>query len=145
MKELRTEIILNAPQAQIWQVLTDFQNYPTWNPFIVSIEGKPVLHSRLKNTLMSKGKPMVFTPIVTRVEENHAFEWLGSGFLGTFKGRHYFILEEVGKGQTKLIHGEKFSGLLSGPILKMIGDDTLLNFQRMNKALKERVEQQLVV
>ncbi|MDF9795045.1 hypothetical protein OKW21_000308 [Catalinimonas alkaloidigena] len=145
MKELKTEIILNAPKEQIWKVLTDFQNYPSWNPFIVSIEGKPLLHSQLKNTLMSKGKPMVFTPTVTRLEENRIFEWLGSGLLGTFKGRHYFILEDIGNGQTKLIHGEKFSGLLSGPILKMIGDETLLNFQRMNKALKERVEQQLAV
>ncbi|MEK6481969.1 SRPBCC domain-containing protein [Catalinimonas sp. 4WD22] len=145
MKELKTEIILNAPKEQIWKVLTDFPNYGSWNPFIVSIEGKPVLHSRLKNTLMSKGKPMVFKPVITRLEENKVFEWLGSGFLGTFKGRHYFILEKLGDGKTKLIHGEQFSGLLSGPILKMIGDDTLLNFQSMNKALKERVEQQLAV
>lgn len=43
-------------------------------------------------------------------------------------------------GQPKLIDGEKFSGLLSGAILKMTRDDTLSNFQNMNKALKARME-----
>lgn len=83
----------------------------------------------------------IFKPVVTKVEENQAFEWLGQALLGLFKGRHYFILEDLGKGQAKLIHGEQFTGLLSGPVMRMIGDDTLRNFQDMNKALKDRIEQ----
>ena len=85
------------------------------------------------------GKPP-FQTYHHKSEPKQEFEWLGSGLMGMFKGRHYFILEDLGNGQTKLIHGEKFSGLLSGLILKMIGDDTLKNFQKMNKALKEVVE-----
>lgn len=140
MKELRTEIILNATTDKVWETLTNVEAYASWNPFIVSSEGEAKLGGRLTNTMMNKGKANVFKPIITRFEPQKAFEWLGSGLLGMFKGRHYFMLEDLGEGKTKLVHGEKFSGLLSGPIMKMIGDDTLRNFQSMNKALKNRVE-----
>ena len=41
-----------------------------------------------------------------------------------------------------MIHGEYFTGLLSGLIMKFIGDDTLQNFQNMNKALKAQLEKE---
>ncbi|MCH8332040.1 MAG: SRPBCC domain-containing protein [Bacteroidetes bacterium] len=141
MKELETEIILNASKEAVWKILIDFDNYASWNPFIISIKGEPILGTQLTNTMLNKGKEMVFTPLVTKVEENHSFEWLGQALMGMFKGRHYFILEDMGNGQTKLIHGEKFSGLLSGIIMSMIGKETLENFENMNAALKKRVEE----
>ncbi len=141
MKELKTEIILNAPAGKIWRTLTSFEQYGDWNPFIVSIRGEARPGAQLVNKMMNGKKPVVFKPVVTRVEENKAFEWLGSGLGGLFKGRHYFILEPVNEQQTKLIHGEQFTGLLSGPIMTMIGDATLDNFRKMNQALKKRVEE----
>lgn len=140
MSHLKTEIILNASKEKIWNTLTTFKDYETWNPFIISSEGEAVVGKKLTNKMLNNGKVNVFKPVVTKVDPNREFEWLGSALLGMFKGRHYFILEDLGNGQTKLIHGEKFSGLLSGMIMKMIGDETLRNFQKMNKALKEIVE-----
>ena len=140
MKEIKTEVIINASTNQVWQVLTDFAAYPSWSTFMVSIEGAPILGSRLRNTMVLKDTPQVFKPIITKVAPNEAFEWLGSLPLGLFKGRHYFILEAMGKQQTKLIHGEQFTGLLHKMILRKIGTDTLLAFQRWNKAIKAKVE-----
>lgn len=141
MKHLKTEIILNASKDKVWNTLTKIENYKDWNPFIVSSEGEIKQGKQLTNTMMNNGKPMVFKPIITKVDPMHEFEWLGSGFLGMFKGRHYFKLEDLGNNQTKLIHGEQFSGLLSGLIMKMIGDETLQSFQKMNLALKDVLEQ----
>jgi hypothetical protein len=125
MNHLQIEINLNASKGKVWQTLIDVNNYENWNPFIVSSEGEAVLGKPLTNKMMNNGSATVFTPIATKLEQFQEFEWLGSGLLGMFKGRHYFILEDLGNGQTKLIHGEKFSGLLSGLILKLIGEDTL--------------------
>jgi hypothetical protein len=142
MKEIKTEIIIKAPKEKVWEVLTNFADYGHWNPFIVSIEGEKEVGKRLTNTLMSGGKTNVFKPVIKRFEANHAFEWLGSLPLRLFTGRHYFLLEDLGQGQTKLIHGEKFGGLLRGIIMKKIGEETLQNFLKMNRALKARVERE---
>jgi hypothetical protein len=140
MSHLKTEIILNASKEKVWKVLTELQNYQNWNPFIISSGGEAIIGQRITNKMLIKRKTTVFRPVVTKADPHREFEWLGSGFLGMFKGRHYFILEDMGNNQTRLTHGEKFSGLLSGLILRMIRDETLKNFQAMNKALKEVVE-----
>ena len=40
IKEIKTEIIINTKPEKVWEVLTDFENYPTWNPFIQNISGE---------------------------------------------------------------------------------------------------------
>jgi hypothetical protein len=140
MKEIKTEIIINAPKEKVWEVLTDFEAYGEWNPFIVSIEGKGEVGKKLKNTMVNGDKTNVFKPEIKKFEVNQHFEWLGSIPLGLFTGRHYFILEDLGNNQTKLIHGEKFGGLLRGMIMKQIGESTQQSFINMNRALKERTE-----
>ena len=140
MKEIKTEIIINAPKEKVWAVLTNFADYGNWNPFIVSIEGEKAVGKKLKNTLMLNGKANVFKPVIKRWEENEAFAWLGGGTWKMFTGRHYFLLEDLGNKQTKLIHGEKFGGLLRPIVMRMIGEETLESFLKMNRALKARVE-----
>jgi hypothetical protein len=40
LKELRTEIEIQAPAEKVWQVLTELDKYPEWNPFICHAAGK---------------------------------------------------------------------------------------------------------
>ncbi|MGK0366573.1 MAG: hypothetical protein ACI85O_003648 [Saprospiraceae bacterium] len=140
MREIKTEIIINANPEKIWKVLTDNAAYSSWNPFIVSMEGTLTKGNIIKNTMISKGKKQVFKPIILAFEENEKLEWLGRLPLGMFNGQHYFILEKVKENQTKFIHGENFSGWLRGLIMSQIGEDTRANFVKMNVALKARVE-----
>ena len=37
MRELRAEIEIAAPPERVWRVLSDFDAYPDWDPFIRSI------------------------------------------------------------------------------------------------------------
>lgn len=142
MKELITEIIIRAPRATVWSVLTEFNHYSEWNPFIVASEGQAVVGTRLVNQMQQGDKVFTFKPKVTRVEEAAYLEWLGYlGMPGLFDGRHYFRLEENEPGVTKLIHGEYFSGVLSRLILKRIAEDTRGGYVAMNRALKDRAEQ----
>ena len=141
MKSIQTEIIINASTERVWNLLTDFTNYSSWNSFIISIEGRLEKGTQLKNTMMVNGKKNVFKPTITEVKPNQYFEWLGKLPLNTFNGRHYFELESIGPNQTKLIHGEKFSGWLRAIIMKSIGEATRNNFIKMNKELKDLAEQ----
>lgn len=146
MKELITEIIINAPQHTIWQVLTDFDHYAKWNPFILSSEGKAVVNTRLVNRMKQGEKVFTFKPTLTRVEKETYLEWLGHLIIpGLFDGRHYFRLEAVKPGVTKLIQGERFGGLLRGIILKSMAEHTRAGFIAMNRALKQRAEQHVAM
>src|ERR671927_234268 len=109
-KRIATEIIINAPKEKVWEVLTDFAQYPQWNPFIISVKGQGLV-----NTLRNGSQTVVFKPKILNVVPYRYFDWLGSlGIRGLFDGHHYFEVEELSPSQVKLKHGEAFSGLLSG-------------------------------
>ena len=140
-KSIKTEIIINSPKERVWEILTNFNQYPKWNPFIKSIEGELLPGKRLKNTLVNGDKTFVFKPVVLTVVPYQYFDWLGSLFLkGLFDGHHYFEIDELSPIQVKLNHGEHFSGLLSTPILRKISNDTRNSFIRMNQAIKAVAE-----
>lgn len=140
-KSIKTEIIINASKEKVWQILTDFSNYPSWNPFIISIKGELAPTKRLKNTLVNGNKTYVFKPTVLSVVPNQYFDWLGNLFIGgLFDGHHYFEIDELSSNQVKFIQGEHFSGILSNYILRRIGNDTRNNFIKMNGALKAKAE-----
>jgi hypothetical protein len=53
-----------------------------------------------------------------------------------FEGTHSFVLEPVDGGRTRLIHGERFSGI-AVPFYPL--GDTTQAFKAMNDALARRV------
>jgi uncharacterized protein YndB with AHSA1/START domain len=55
MKELHTEIEIDAPAERVWRLLTDFASYPRWNPFIRTISGRPIPGERLEVRLEPPG------------------------------------------------------------------------------------------
>lgn len=137
MIQIRTEIIINAKAEKIWALLIDFNNYHTWNPFIIRSSGKAIQGSKISNSMKIQGKIQTFKPILLEVNENHRLEWLGSLFFkGLFDGKHYFEIEKVDAENCKLIQGESFSGILVKPILKRIKKDTIAGFVAMNEAIK---------
>lgn len=141
MKEIHTEILINAPIEKIWATLTDLQAYAEWNPFIRKVEGMLQLDAQLTVTIQPAGqKPMTFHPKICLLGE-YEFSWLGQvGMKGIFDGLHRFKLEKITDNQVKFIHSERFSGILHWPILYMIGKSASEGFANMNQALKERCE-----
>lgn len=141
MKKIETEILIEAAPKQIWAVLTDFENYPSWNPFIASIKGKKAVGETLEVQIQPPGgKGMTFRPELLRLDEEKEFRWKGKLlFKGVFDGEHYFILEKKGENHTLLRHGELFGGFLVSLLGGMLAK-TKDGFQLMNEALKSRCE-----
>lgn len=141
MRQIYTEIEIQAKPEKVWQILSDNKSWQDWNPFIVRSTGEMKEGGKIINTMKNGDKDMVFKPVITEFTENERLEWVGHLFIpGLFDGRHYFELEETEDGNTHLIHGEKFSGLFAGLILSMIESDTVKGFESLNQALKERCE-----
>ena len=68
--------------------------------------------------------------------------WRGRFLLpGIFDGEHYFRLEAAAPGVARLVHGERFSGLLVPLFKSSLDRETRAGFEAMNAALKTRVEQ----
>lgn len=135
--EVRAEADIDAPVEDIWEVLTDFESYPEWNPFIVSAEGEARVDAKLTNVMNNDGSTTTFNPTVL-VANGHELRWIGRfGVPGLVDGEHYFLLEDIGDGRTRLVQGETFTGILvpfAGGALDVEDD-----FEAMNAALKDRV------
>ena len=141
-KEIKTEIIINAPIEKVWATLMNFENYPKWNTFITSIEGKSEVGQKLKAFLQPPGaKGMTFKPKVLIVNPNQEFRWVGHLlFPGIFDGQHNFKLIDNGDNITTFIQSENFKGILVPFLKKMIEINTVQGFRQMNEGLKREVE-----
>ena len=139
---ISTTITIQASANQVWTVLTNFETYPTWNPFIKLIEGDIKVGNTFKAIIHApNNKPMVFKPLVLEYTAYKEFKWLGHLWIkGLFDGEHRFELIENTDGSTTLVQSEKFTGLLVPLFKSMLEKDTLEGFRLMNEALKKRVE-----
>ena len=142
MQEIRTEIEINDTAEKIWNVLTSFDSFPDWNPFIKRIEGELKIGAKLKVYLEPPGgKGMTFKPIVKKVNPNVELRWLGHLILpGIFDGEHIFEIEKIDDMKVRFIHRENFSGLLVPFLWKQLSTSTRQGFELMNKSFKERIE-----
>jgi len=143
MYELVTQIEIESSPARIWQVLTDFQAYPHWNPSIRSIEGIPARGEKIKVSYQPRDSfvNMKFTVEIINLERDREFRWLGLFLIQPlFAGDHYLIIEPVSQSRSKLIHGEIFSGLLKPVVWFLLAKLNKRAFEDMNLALKEYVE-----
>jgi hypothetical protein len=141
MKKISTSVDIKATSSQVWEVLTDFEKYEEWNPFIKVVTGKLELGASLEVEMELKaGKRNRFKPQIKVLEPGRELQWLGQvGMPGIFDGRHIFRLEQRGES-CRLYHEEEFSGILIPVAMPFMASDILNAFEAMNKALKDRVE-----
>jgi hypothetical protein len=142
MKQLDTQIEIDAPAKRVWEVLTDFASYPQWNPFIRHISGRPAPGERLQARLAPPGgRAMTFKPKVLTAEPNRELRWLGHLLLpGLFDGEHSFTIEPLEENRVRFIQQEAFKGLLVPLFARSLETNTQQGFEEMNHALKERAE-----
>jgi hypothetical protein len=140
MRVLETSVEINASPEQVWAVLTDFDAYPEWNPFVTSIAGVAQPGARLVVRLQPPGgRAITMRPRVRSADHGRRFAWLGHlGVPGLFDGAHEFLLDGR-DGTTMFTQRETFRGALV-PFTGRVLARTELGFEAMNAALKDRAE-----
>lgn len=134
--KIETQIDIKSTPEKVWEVLIQTSRYPSWNPFVKSLSGTLKVGERIRIQLPG----MRFKPVVTGLEVNKRFSWLGKLFItGIFDGHHQFELKDNGDFTT-LIHKEDFKGILVKWFMKNKLEETRIQFEQMNLALKRRVE-----
>src|SRR5208337_1542749 len=143
MKEIKTEILINSSSEKVWGILTNFTNYPAWNPFIKSLKGYVREGSKITVRLEPRDAGgMTFKPTVLIFNKNQELRWIGHLlFSGLFDGEHSFELVDHGNGTTTFKQCEKFNGILVPFLRKILDINTVHGFHLMNQKLKELSEQ----
>ena len=110
MKELRSEITIDALAEAIWATLTNLASFQEWNPFMRRASGDVAVGKKLNVYLKPPGgMGMSFKPSVVNVERNREFRWLGHFLMpGIFDGEHIFEIEPDGDANRRFVQREEF-------------------------------------
>lgn len=137
MSTVETEVLIAAPPEAVWAVLTDFARYAEWNTAMPRGWGQADMGAWVAFLIAAPGLPGVKLPVPCRVracEAPRTLAWTG-GVWPLLMGDHYFELHPHDAG-TRLVHGERFSGLLAKPAVVQA---LLPAYEQMNAALVKRL------
>lgn len=111
--EVRTEILIHATPATVWQVLTDFASYPTRQGYIRSVSGQVAVGQQLTIDFQTDtAKKLTVKVKVLAVDPNQELRWGGHLLLpGLLDGIHRFELLDQRDGTTLFRQSEAFRGL----------------------------------
>ena len=143
MKELNNELEINASAERVWHLLTDFAQFPQWNPFIQRVSGEPVVGSQLDVTIQPSGtEATTIRPIVLKAEPNRELRWRGQWLTpGLLDDEHIFTIEPLEAGRVRFTQREIFTGIFSSFAAHRRNTDMRRGFREMGQALKLRAEQ----
>jgi hypothetical protein len=142
LKTIETSIVIDSTPEKVWGILTKFEEYELWNPFMTKVIGSATLDSKIEvNIKTISGKKRTYYPIITRCETNKELRWKGKSFLpGVFDGERIFILENSKDDKILFSHKEIFSGLGVRLVGNKLDESLRESFVTMNEALKVRAE-----
>ncbi|MGF7117062.1 SRPBCC family protein [Methanobacterium oryzae] len=144
MKEIYTEIEINASADVVWNIITNFDDYPRWNPFIKEISGNLQEGAQIEVFIKPpNSKGMKFKPKIIKFQPEKEVRWLGRLWIPKlFDGEHSLIIRKISENKVLFIQKERFYGVLV-PILSNLLKDTKSGFELMNQALKQEAENKL--
>ena len=141
MRTVETGIDIAAPRWRVWQVLTDVERYPAWNPFITSVDGALREGSKLQVRIEPPGRRAVtFEPTVVALAQERELRWLVRLLVpGLLDGGHVFRPEERARG-CHFRQTERFSDVLVPLLGAGLIEATRRGCEAMDAALKARAE-----
>lgn len=141
-REFHTEIEIAATPARVWGIVTDFDAFPEWNPFVVKASGALSEGGQIQVSIKAAGRPALsFRPTVLKAEPGRELRWRGQlAASALVVGEHFFRIEAAGDDAVRFVHGESFSGALVPLVMAILGSGFGRSFDAMNQALKKRAE-----
>jgi len=140
--DIATEATIAATPATVWNIITDAERYPQWNPYIRELHGALTAGSLIDFrfalfahiTLTAHAQVLAVT---AESELRLAGHLLASWF---FRAEHYHLIEPIAEHCVRFRHGERFSGLAAMVLAPLIRVWAPGRYRAANLALKQRAE-----
>lgn len=132
-----TSISIDASAMRVWQILTNAEEYPDWDPGMIRLEGAIAPGNKI--TAYTKISPNRAFPVtVTEFDPGRKMVWASKMPLGLFRGARSFVITEKEKGVDFYME-EEFGGILL-PIIGRTIPDLQPSFEDFASGLKARAE-----
>lgn len=150
------DIAIQASPEKIWSILSDFQAYPEWNPYIKAVRGPVALDALIEMDLLyntahdrEAGERATESARVTAFHAPRYFSWVWDHGRGNWwlSSERVFRIKAREDGKCTFFNEAYYTGM---SLMKMFG---ILDFRRdavekkiklsmlkMNDALKARAE-----
>ncbi|MEM9051331.1 MAG: SRPBCC domain-containing protein [Bacteroidota bacterium] len=135
-KSVHHEITIDATPEKVWQVLTDMEKYPEWNPTMQLVSGEVKEGNKVRYQFTQDPENVSeMDAVVVEVSPNEVLNQKGGmPMILTFD--HRYIIEESGN-QTKMTIHEDYAGIGVNFWNPKAVEEA---YGRLNEALKARVE-----
>lgn len=142
MKQISTEIEIQASAERVWEILADLPGYARWNPLIREASGELREQGRLELFIATPGLATRRVGVqLLRVDPGRELRWLGRLFMPRLlDGDHSFLIAPVAPGRVRVVQKESFSGLCVPFVAPWLIPKMTEGFRAMNEALKQQAE-----
>jgi hypothetical protein len=114
VKQVGTEIEIDATPEQVWQIRTDYAGWSAWNPLLYRAVGQLAVGEQIEIAFQGPGSKEVFIQCtVVNLTPERTWSWTYSTALPLLcRGVHSFTVEPSDSGRTRFAHREEFKRLL---------------------------------
>ena len=132
-----TEAVVRRSIEDVWAIVGDADRFAEWNARFWFSGGPFVQGKQLRLVIAIAGPIKARVPVeVTAFAEDHELRW-DATFLG-FRGSHWIRLEKVSDTETRILHGEDFTGL--SRVWSRVEEGIRTEYQAVTDALAAYVE-----
>lgn len=141
MRPVETTVTIATTPDRVWEVLTDFDHYREWGSFIREIDGPPEVGAKGRLIIAREGgKETPYRIRFSASEPGRRLTWKRSLLHpALLEATHEFLLEADQDGRTRVVHHERFRGLLAA-VVRETPSFIDEGFSQFNQALKARAE-----
>jgi haloalkane dehalogenase len=142
--KIHTEITIDKPIEEVWNVMTDFDNTGNWSSYFQGIEGDFIDGGSIY--ALYKTKPKANKTKQYKKEDilidstNYTFGWASQPVTVGVKDNHHYKLIALSENQTKLIHTDEVKGFNVALLGDMISKLFFEMHTTYNKELKRECE-----
>ncbi|MEX0874080.1 MAG: SRPBCC domain-containing protein [Actinomycetota bacterium] len=138
----QTTFEINASADRVWEILTELDRYPEWNPQIPAASGTVEAGAKIDLRLKFPGRPaMNVSAIVERAEPNLLFTWRGHLVAPWFfVGYRKFEIQAIDGNHVRMTHVEDIRGLFAPVFVLLMGRPVESSHRSLNEAIRTRAE-----